>query len=208
MVTNTWMAGGELWYQYMAEKGFIVFTLDGRGTSWRGKAWEQAIHRQIGTKEMEDQLKGVEYLKSLPFVDAGRMGVHGWSYGGFMTTSLMTRNAGVFKVAVAGGPVIDWSYYEIMYGERYMDMPQENKEGYEKNNLLNYVQNLKGKLLMIHGTQDPVVVWQHSIMYQKKAVDKGIQLDYYVYPGHEHNVLGKDRAHLMEKVCNYFIDNL
>jgi dipeptidyl-peptidase-4 len=208
MVTNTWMAGGELWYQYMAEKGFIVFTLDGRGTSWRGKAWEQAIHRQIGTKEMEDQLKGVEYLKSLPFVDANRMGVHGWSYGGFMTTSLMTRNAGVFKVAVAGGPVIDWSYYEIMYGERYMDMPQENKEGYDKNNLLNYVQNLKGKLLMIHGTQDPVVVWQHSIMYQKKAVDKGIQLDYYVYPGHEHNVLGKDRAHLMEKVCNYFIDNL
>lgn len=208
LVTNTWMAGGELWYQYMAQKGFIVFTLDGRGTSNRGKAFEQAIHRQLGTKEMEDQLKGVEYLKSLPYVDASRMGVHGWSYGGFMTTSLMTRNAGVFKVGVAGGPVIDWSYYEIMYGERYMDMPKENKEGYEKNNLLNYVQNLKGKLLMIHGAQDPVVVWQHSILYQKKAVEKGIQLDYYVYPGHEHNVLGKDRAHLMEKVCNYFLENL
>jgi dipeptidyl-peptidase-4 len=208
MVTNTWMAGGELWYQYMAQKGFIVFTLDGRGTSNRGKAWEQAIHRQIGTKEMEDQLKGVEYLKSLSYVDANRLGVHGWSYGGFMTTSLMTRHPGVFKVAAAGGPVIDWSYYEIMYGERYMDTPQENKEGYDKNNLLNYVQNLKGKLLMIHGAQDPVVVWQHSIMYHKKAVDKGVQLDYYVYPGHEHNVLGKDRAHLMEKICNYFIDNL
>ena len=208
MVTNTWMAGGELWYQYMAQKGFIVFTLDGRGTSHRGKAFEQAIHRQIGTKEMEDQLKGVEYLKSLPYVDVNRLGVHGWSYGGFMTTSLMTRSPGMFKVAAAGGPVIDWSYYEIMYGERYMDTPQENKEGYEKNNLLNHVQNLKGKLLMIHGAQDPVVVWQHSIMYQKKAVDKGVQLDYYVYPGHEHNVMGKDRAHLMEKICNYFIDNL
>jgi len=208
MVTNTWMAGGELWYQYMAQKGFIVFTLDGRGTSHRGKAFEQAIHRQIGTKEMEDQLKGVEYLKSLPYVDANRMGVHGWSYGGFMTTSLMTRHPGVFKVAAAGGPVIDWSYYEIMYGERYMDTPQENKEGYEKNNLLNHVQNLKGKLLMIHGAQDNVVVWQHSILYHKKAVDKGIQLDYYVYPGHEHNVLGKDRAHLMEKITNYFIEHL
>lgn len=208
MVTNTWMAGGELWYQYMAQKGFIVFTLDGRGTSNRGKAFEQAIHRQVGTKEMEDQLKGVEYLKSLPYVDANRIGVHGWSYGGFMTTSLMTRHPGVFKVAAAGGPVIDWSYYEIMYGERYMDSPQENKEGYDKNNLLNHVQNLKGKLLMIHGAQDPVVVWQHSVLYQKKAVEKGIQLDYYVYPGHEHNVLGKDRAHLMEKICNYFIDNL
>lgn len=208
MVTNTWMAGGELWYQYMAEKGFMVFTLDGRGTSYRGKAFEQATHRQLGTKEMEDQLKGVEYLKSLPYVDAERIGVHGWSYGGFMTTSLMTRHPGVFKVGAAGGPVIDWTYYEIMYTERYMDSPQDNKEGYEKNNLLNYTDKLKGKLLMIHGAQDPVVVWQHSILYQKKAVDKGVQLDYYVYPGHEHNVLGKDRGHLMEKITNYFIENL
>lgn len=208
LVTNRWMAGGELWYQYMAQKGFIVFTLDGRGTSYRGKEFEQAIHRQLGTVEMEDQLKGVEYLKSLPYVDASRLGVHGWSFGGFMTTSLMTRNPGIFKVGACGGPVIDWSYYEIMYGERYMDTPQENKEGYDKNNLLNYVDKLKGRLLMIHGAQDPVVVWQHSILYQKKAVDKGVQLDYYVYPGHEHNVLGKDRAHLMEKICNYFIDNL
>jgi dipeptidyl-peptidase-4 len=202
------MAGGELWYQYMAQKGFIVFTLDGRGTNYRGKAFEQAIHRNVGTKEMEDQISGVNYLKSLPYVDATRLGVHGWSYGGFMTTSLMSRYPGVFKVGAAGGPVIDWSYYEIMYGERYNDSPQENKEGYDKNNLLNHVTNLKGKLLMIHGAQDNVVVWQHSILYQKKAVDKGVQLDYYVYPGHEHNVLGKDRAHLMEKIINYFIDNL
>lgn len=208
MVTNTWMAGGELWYQYMAQKGFIVFTVDGRGTDYRGKEFSQATHRQLGTKEMEDQLKGVDYLKSLSFVDGNRIGIHGWSFGGFMTTSLMTRNPGVYKVGVAGGPVIDWSYYEIMYTERYMDTPQENKDGYDKNNLLNYVDKLKGKLLMIHGAQDPVVVWQHSIMYQKKAVDKGIQLDYYVYPGHEHNVLGKDRAHLMEKITNYFIENL
>ena len=208
MVTNTWMAGGELWYQYMAQKGFIVFTVDGRGTDYRGKEFSQATHRQLCTKEMEDQLKGVDYLKSLPYVDGNRIGIHGWSFGGFMTTSLMTRNPGVYKVGVAGGPVIDWSYYEIMYTERYMDTPQENKDGYDKNNLLNYVDKLKGKLLMIHGAQDPVVVWQHSIMYQKKAVDKGIQLDYYVYPGHEHNVLGKDRAHLMEKITNYFIENL
>jgi len=208
MVTNSWMAGGELWYQYMAQKGFIVFTLDGRGTSYRGKEFEQAIHRQLGTCEMEDQLEGVAYLKSLPYVNPSRIGVHGWSYGGFMTTSLMTRHPGVYKVGVAGGPVIDWSYYEIMYGERYMDSPEENKEGYEKNNLLNHVEKLNGKLLMIHGAQDPVVVWQHSMMYVKKAVDKGVQLDYFVYPGHEHNVLGKDRAHLMEKICNYFIENL
>ena len=208
MVTNTWMAGGELWYQYMAQKGYIVFTLDGRGTSYRGKDWEQAIHRRLGTVEMEDQLKGVEYLKSLPYVDGTRLGVHGWSFGGFMTTSLMTRYPDVFKVGAAGGPVIDWAYYEIMYGERYMDMPQENKEGYAANNLLNHVGNLKGKLLMIHGAQDDVVVWQHSVMYQKAAVDKGVQLDYYIYPGHFHNVLGPDRAHLMEKITNYFLEKL
>jgi dipeptidyl-peptidase 4 len=208
LVNNSWMAGGEVWYHYMAQKGFIVFTLDGRGTSFRGKAFEQAIHRQVGTAEMEDQLKGVEYLKSLPYVDGSRLGVHGWSYGGFMTTSLMTRNPGVFKAGVAGGPVIDWSYYEIMYGERYMDTPQENKEGYEKNSLYNHVEKLKGKLMIIHGAQDNVVVWQHSVKYLKMAVDKGVQLDYFLYPGHEHNVLGKDRAHLMEKVTNYFIDNL
>lgn len=208
LVTNTWMAGSELWYQYMAQKGFIVFTLDGRGTDNRGAGFSQATHRQLGTKEMEDQLKGVEYLKTLSYVDASRIGVHGWSFGGFMTTSLMTRTPDVFKVGVAGGPVIDWTYYEIMYTERYMDSPQENKEGYDKNNLLNYVDKLKGKLLMIHGAQDPVVVLQHSVLYQKKAVDKGIQLDYYLYPGHEHNVLGKDRAHLMEKITNYFIENL
>ncbi len=208
LVTNTWMAGGDLWYQYMAQKGFIVFTLDGRGTDNRGKDFSQAIHRQLGKVEMEDQLKGVEYLKSLPYVDVSRMGVHGWSFGGFMTTSLMTSYPDAFKVGVAGGPVIDWSYYEIMYTERYMDTPQENKAGFEKNNTLNNVGNLKGKLLMIHGAQDPVVVWQQSILYQKKAIDLGKQLDYYVYPGHEHNVLGKDRAHLMEKITNYFIENL
>lgn len=208
LVTNTWMAGGELWYQYMAQKGFIVFTLDGRGTSYRGKEFEQVTHRQLGTKEMEDQLKGVDYLKSLAYVDANRIGVHGWSFGGFMTTTLMTRSPGIFKVGAAGGPVIDWTFYEIMYTERYMDSPQDNKEGYEKNNLLNYTDKLKGKLLMIHGAQDPVVVWQHSVMYQRKAVEKGIQMDYYLYPGHEHNVLGKDRAHLMEKITNYFIENL
>ena len=207
-VVNSWMAGGELWYQYMAQKGFMVFTIEGRGTDYRGKTFSQATHRQLGTKEMEDQLSGVKYLKSLPYVDANRLGIFGWSFGGFMTTSLMTRNPGVYKVGVAGGPVINWSYYEIMYTERYMDSPQENKEGYEKNNLLNYVDKLKGKLLMIHGAQDPVVVLQHNILYQKKAVDKGVQLDFYLYPGHEHNVLGKDRAHLMEKITNYFIDNL
>ncbi|MFA6056980.1 MAG: DPP IV N-terminal domain-containing protein [Taibaiella sp.] len=208
LVTNTFPASGNLWYEYMAQHGYLIFTMDGRGSGNRGLKFEQAVFRQLGTVEMNDQLKGVDYLKSLSFVDADRMGVHGWSFGGFMTTSLMLRHPGIFKCAVAGGPVIDWSMYEIMYTERYMDTPQENPKGYADNNLLTKTKNLNGKLLMIHGAQDNVVVWQHSINFIKSCVDNGVQLDYFVYPGHEHNVLGKDRVHLMQKITDYFDDFL
>lgn len=208
LVNNTWLGGANLWMQYMAQHGYYVFTIDGRGSMNRGHAFEAAVHRQLGTLEMEDQLKGVDFLKSLPNVDASRIGVHGWSFGGFMTTSLMTRNAGVYKVGVAGGPVIDWGLYEIMYTERYMDTPEENPEGYKNNNLLNYTKNLKGKMLMIHGGEDDVVLWQHSLQYIEKCIKDGVQLDYFVYPHHPHNVGGKDRVHLMDKISRYFFDNL
>lgn len=204
LVTNNFPASGNLWYEYMAQRGYIVFTMDGRGSSNRGTQFEQAVFRNLGETEMKDQLQGVEYLKSLPFVNAEKMGIHGWSFGGFMTTSFMLKYPEVFKAGVAGGPVIDWNMYEIMYTERYMDTPKENPEGYAKANLLDKVQNLKGKLLMIHGAQDDVVVWQHSVKFLKSAVDKGVQLDYFVYPGHPHNVSGKDRVHLMQKVTDYF----
>ncbi|MDP9962162.1 S9 family peptidase [Chryseobacterium lathyri] len=204
LVTNTFPASGNLWYEYMAQNGYIIFTMDGRGSANRGMKFEQAVFRNLGTTEMNDQMKGVDYLKSLPYVDSQRMGIHGWSFGGFMTTSFMLRQPDVFKVGVAGGPVIDWRMYEIMYGERYMDTPQENPQGYATANLLDKVQNLKGKLLMIHGAQDDVVVWQHSIKFIKSAVDSGVQLDYFAYPGHPHNVIGKDRVHLMQKVTDYF----
>jgi dipeptidyl-peptidase-4 len=208
LVNNSFPESGNLWYEYLAQRGYIVFTMDGRGSSNRGLKFEQATFRNLGKVEMDDQLQGVQYLKNLPFVDAARMGVHGWSYGGFMTTSLMTRHPGVFKVAVAGGPVIDWSMYEIMYTERYMDGPKENPQGYEENNLISKAANLKGKLLMIHGAQDDVVVWQHSMKFVKACVDAGVQLDYFVYPGHAHNVQGKDRVHLMQKITDYFDDFL
>lgn len=208
LVTNSFPASGNLWYEFMAQKGYIIFTMDGRGSSNRGLKFEQAVFRHLGEVEMKDQLKGVEYLKSLPYVNADKMGIHGWSFGGFMTTSFMLKHPEVFKVGVAGGPVIDWKMYEIMYTERYMDSPQNNPEGYKQANLLDKVQNLKGKLLMIHGAQDNVVVWQHSVKFLKSAVDNGVQLDYFVYPGHEHNVLGKDRVHLMQKITDYFDEYL
>ena len=208
LVTESWLGGSNLWMQMMAQKGYVVFTVDSRGSGNRGRAFEQATFRQLGTAEMADQLEGVKYLKSLPYVDPTRLGIHGWSFGGFMTTTLMTRAPGTFKVAVAGGPVIDWRKYEVMYTERYMDTPQENPNGYDTARLTNYVPKLQGKLLLIHGTVDDVVVWQHSLDYLKTAVDNGVQLDYFVYPGHPHNVLGKDRAHLYNKVTQYFDSNL
>ena len=204
LIHNSFPESGNLWYEYMAQHGYIVFTMDGRGSWNRGMAFEQATFRNLGDVEMRDQLKGVAYLKSLPYVDSRRMGVHGWSYGGFMTTSLMLKHPGVFKCAVAGGPVMDWKLYEVMYTERYMDTPEENAEGYAKSNLLDKVKDLKGKLMLIHGTNDNVVVWQHSINFLKKCVDENVQVDYFVYPGYEHNVRGKDRVHLMQKISDYF----
>lgn len=208
MVRNSWLGNASLWMYSLANQGYLVFTLDNRGSDNRGFNFESVIHRDLGFNEMEDQLKGVEYLKSLPYADTTKMAVHGWSYGGFLATSLMLRKPGTFKVGVAGGPVINWNWYEIMYGERYMDMPEENPEAYEKTNLLNYASNLEGNMLIINGSVDPVVVPQHSMAMLKKFIEAGKQVDYFVYPMHEHNVFGPDRYHLMQKIINYVDEKL
>jgi dipeptidyl-peptidase 4 len=203
LVTENWMSGG-LFLQYMAQQGFVVFTLDNRGSANRGFEFESIIHRNVGKTEMVDQMKGVEYLKSLPFVDTNRIGVDGWSYGGFMTINLKLTYPDVFKVASAGGPVTDWKYYEVMYGERYMDTPEQNPEGYKASSLLERVDLLQGKLLIIHGGIDNTVVWQNSLDFLKTCIDQKKQVDYFVYPTHEHNVSGIDRAHLYRKIAEYF----
>ena len=209
LLTNRWRGGAPMWMNYMANKhDYLIYTIDGRGSENRGKAFEQVIFRQVGEVEMDDQLLGVKYLKGLPYVDSNRLAVHGWSYGGFMTTSLMVKRPGTFKVGVAGGPVIDWKYYEIMYTERYMDRTQDNPEGYAKSSLLNKVDSLQGDLMLIHGSIDDVVVPQHSIDMLKKSVEAGVQLDFFLYPMHPHNVRGKDRVHLMDKVINYITEKM
>ena len=208
LVTDEWTAGAGIYLNYLAQEGFLVFTLDNRGSADRGEAFEQCIHRQCGQLEMRDQMVGIEWLKTLPYVDANRIGSDGWSYGGFMSTSLKINHPDVFKVSVAGGPVLDWKYYEIMYGERYMDTPEENPEGYELGSLENKTDKLEGKLLMIHCTTDDVVMWQHSLVFVENCIHNGKQLDYFVYPGHDHNVYGMDRAHLISKITQYFKDNL
>jgi dipeptidyl-peptidase-4 len=208
LVTRSWLGGGGLFLNYLASKGYVVFTLDNRGTAARGAEFEQVIHRNLGVAELADQMAGVRFLKQLPYVDSTRIGVNGWSYGGFMTITMMLKNPGTFKVAVCGGPVTDWQYYEVMYGERYMDTPQENPDGYKNACLMNHAGNLTGKLLIIHDDQDGTVVPQNSLVFLKKCVDLGKQVDFFLYPGHEHNVRGKDRIHLNQKMVQYFQDYL
>ena len=207
-VEARWHYWSRGWETYMAQKGYLLFILDNRGSSARGLAFEQATFHHLGVEEVKDQMKGVEYLTSLPYVDKDRMGVHGWSFGGFMTTNLITTHPEVFKVGVAGGPVIDWKWYEVMYGERYMGTPQNNPKGYAESSLLSKAKNLKGKLQIITGMNDPVVVPQHCLNFLQECIKVGTQPDFFVYPGEPHNMRGHQSTHLHERISQYFDDYL
>ena len=207
-VEARWHYWSRGWETYMAQKGYLLFILDNRGSSARGLAFEQATFHHLGVEEAKDQMKGVEYLTSLPYIDKDRIGVHGWSFGGFMTTTLITSHPEVFKVGVAGGPVIDWKWYEVMYGERYMGTPQNNPKGYAESSLLSKAKNLKGKLQIITGMNDPVVVPQHCLNFLQECIKVGTQPDFFVYPGEPHNMRGHQSTHLHERISQYFDDYL
>ncbi len=208
MVDNSWMGQARGWEIYMAQKGYLVFVMDNRGTSHRGLEFENITHRRLGVIETQDQMSGVAFLKTLPYADTDRIGVHGWSFGGFMTLNLMLRHPETFKVGVAGGAVTDWKLYEVMYGERYMHSPKENADGYNETSMLLKAGNLKGRLLMIHDDMDDVVVPQHLSEFLRACVKAGTHPDVFVYPGHGHNVSGTDRVHLHEQITRYFDDFL
>lgn len=207
-VDARWHYASRPWETYMAQQGYVLFILDNRGSERRGLAFEQATFRQLGQIEMQDQMQGVKFLQSLPYIDTSRLGVHGWSFGGFMTITLMTHYPDIFKVGVAGGPVIDWKYYEVMYGERYMDTPQANPEGYQKTSLLHKAKDLKGKLQVIIGYNDPTCVPQHSLSFLAECIKAGTQPDFFVYPGEPHNMRGHQSVHLHERITQYFEDYL
>ena len=207
-VQASWHWASRSWETYMAQKGYIIFILDNRGSQYRGRDFEQATFHQLGQIEMQDQMKGVEFLRTQPYVDMNRLGVHGWSYGGFMTISLMTNYPDVFKVGVAGGPVIDWKWYEVMYGERYMGTPENNPEGYAKTSLLTKAKNLKGKLQIITGYNDQTVVPQHCLSFLDACIKAGTQPDFFAYPGEPHNMRGHASVHLHERITQYFEDYL
>lgn len=207
-VDASWHYASRSWETYMAQKGYIVFILDNRGSENRGRDFEQATFHQLGQIEMQDQMTGVEYLKKQPYVDMNRLGVHGWSFGGFMTISLMTNYPDIFKVGVAGGPVIDWKWYEVMYGERYMGTPQGNPDGYAKTSLIDKAKNLRGKLQIITGYNDNTVVPQHCLSFLDACIKAGTQPDFFAYPGEEHNMRGHASVHLHERITQYFEDYL
>ena len=207
-VDASWHWASRTWETYMAQKGYIVFILDNRGSERRGRDFEQATFHQLGQIEMQDQMKGVDYLRTLPYVDMNRLGIHGWSFGGFMTISLMLNYPDVFKVGVAGGPVIDWKWYEVMYGERYMGTPENNPEGYAKSSLISKAGNLKGKLQIITGYNDRTVVPQHCLSFLDACIKAGTQPDFFAYPGEEHNMRGHASVHLHERITQYFEDYL
>ena len=208
LIHNTRFYDARGWDLYMAQEGYVMLTVDSRGSDNRGLQFENCTFRHLGVEEMKDQVKGVEFLKSLSYVDGERIGVHGWSFGGFMTTNLMLTYPDIFKVGVAGGPVIDWKFYEVMYGERYMDTPQTNPEGYKGSDLKQKAGNLKGRLEIIIGGTDPTCVPQHSYTFLRACIDAGTHPDFFVYPEDGHNMVGRDRVHLHEHITRYFEDHL
>ena len=208
MIHNTRFYDARGWDLYMAQQGYVMLTVDNRGSDNRGIKFENCTFRHLGTEEMKDQVQGAKFLQSLPYVDADKIGVHGWSFGGFMTTNLMLTYPDIFKVGVAGGPVIDWQFYEVMYGERYMDTPQANPEGYKESNLRLKAGNLKGRLEVIIGGMDPTCVPQHSISFLRACIDAGTHPDFFIYPEDGHNMMGHDRVHLHEHITRYFLDHL
>ncbi len=210
LINNKWPSSFELWQYYLAQKGYVVFTMDNRGSAYRGKAFEQSIFRNLGATEMKDQMKGIEYLKKQDYVDPGRIGIYGWSYGGFLTMSLMLNYPGVYACGIAGAPVTNWQYYEVMYGERYMDTPNENPQGYEESNLTRQAGNLEDDMLIIHGSADSTVLLQNTLLFIKNAVNSKTanHINYFLYPGDDHHVGQGREKHLFIKMEQYFDEKL
>ncbi len=197
-VTDSWLGSASLWLHALANHGYVVCRLDNRGTPHRGIAFEQAIHRRMGTIEVKDQLRAVEWLTQQPFADATRIGVHGWSYGGYMTLRLLGLMPGTFRCGISGAPVTDWAMYETGYTERYMDAPGENPDGYQQSSCIPLAEKIDARLLIVHGTDDRTVMWSHSLQFVDRCIEVGKQIDYMPYPNQTHRLVGPDRVHFQQ----------
>ena len=209
VVRNGWGGANFLWHQLMAQKGYIIFSLDNRGSAGRGHAFEAPLHFRMGAQELSDQRDGVKYLRSLSYVDANRIGIWGWSYGGHMTLHAMFEAGDDFKVGFAGGPVTDWRYYDTIYTERYLGLPQRNEKGYQDSSPVKYAGQLKGRLLIAHGTGDDNVHYANTLAVINDLIDAGKYVEVLAFPGRGHGVSDPPaRRVLMQRVTQFFLDNL
>jgi dipeptidyl-peptidase-4 len=208
-VEDQWEGSNYLWHNLLAQKGYIVVSVDNRGTQFRGEAFKKATYMQLGKYETEDQIAAAKYLGTLAYVDAARIGIQGWSYGGYMSSLCITKGADVFKMAIAVAPVTNWRYYDSIYTERFMQLPQSNAGGYDDNSPINHVSRLKGKYLLIHGTADDNVHFQNSVEMVTALVKANKQFDMFMYPDKNHGIYGGNtRLHLYGMMTEYILDNL
>ena len=208
-VNDSWETKDFMWHQMLAQKGYIVVSVDNRGTGGRGRDFKNCTYKQLGKLETQDQTEAAKYLGSLPYIDKARIGIFGWSYGGYMSSLCILRSSEVFKAAIAVAPVTNWRFYDSIYTERFMQSPQENASGYDDNSPINYVENLKGNYLLIHGTADDNVHFQNSAEMIKALVKAGKQFDMFIYPDKNHSINGGNtRYHLYTKMTNFILNNL
>jgi len=208
-VRNAWGWNDYFWHQLLAQKGFVVVSVDNRGTGARGETFKKMTYKELGKYETEDMISTAKYLSSLPYVDSERIGIYGWSYGGFMASSAITRGADYFNTAVAVAPVTSWRYYDNIYTERYMQKPQDNPKGYDENSPINHVEKLKGNYLLIHGSADDNVHYQNTMELIEALVKADKQFDLMIYPNKNHGIYGGNtRKHVFDKITNFLIENL
>ena len=208
-VLNRYEGNNFYWYQMLAQKGYVIACVDNRGTGGKGAEFKKMTYKELGKYETIDQIDAAKYFGSLNYIDEKRIGIQGWSYGGYMSSLAITKGADVFNLAVAVAPVTNWRYYDNIYTERYMQTPQENPSGYDENSPINHVEKLKGKYLLIHGTADDNVHVQNTYEMSSALVRANKQFDLFVYPDKNHGIYGKNtRYHLYKKITNFILDNL
>lgn len=208
-VNDSWIGSNYNWYQMLAQKGYIVVSIDGRGTGYRGAEFKKCTYGQLGNLESKDQIEGAKYLKTLPYIDNNRVGIWGWSFGGYMTSLCMNIGADVFKMGIAVAPVTTWRYYDTIYTERYLGLPKDNASGYDDNSPIQHADKLKGKFLLIHGTGDDNVHYQNAVDYHNALIKAGKQFDSFHYPNRNHGIYGGNtRLHLYQMMTDYVLENL
>ena len=208
-VSNAWDGRNTIWFNLLAQKGYIVLCVDGRGTGYRGTKYKKATYKNLGKYEIEDQIAAAQWIGSQSFVDAGRIGIFGWSFGGYMASLAMTKGADVFKVGIAVAPVTTWRYYDTIYTERYLQTPQENPQGYDENSPINFAGLMKGKYLLIHGTADDNVHYQNAVEMAEALIQKNKEFEFMTYPDKNHGIYGGNtRLHLYQKMTDFILNNL